>query len=130
MPPEHSSRKHVRSYPVARTDFAWSPAQESRAAFWKRIKAHAQAELDRIWDQHLLDGRLERRRASPVYERNRRLFGHHLDGVGVAEFGLAYGLRAYQVRDIIAPARGLVPPRACRPPVHFRANGATASPVG
>lgn len=104
--PERSARKPVRSYPITRTHFTWSPTQDTRAKFWKRIKAHVQNELDQIWDQYLFDGRLDRRRASLVYEPNRRLFQDYQRGSSVPDLTHRYGLRSVQVRDVVGQETG------------------------
>ncbi len=108
-----------------------------------------ESELDRIWDHHLLDERLDRRRASPVYKRNRRLYQDHLHGVSVLELTLKYGLRSVRVHDVTRQETGwskllgheidgssTIPlvhwsPRALpHPPVYVAPNHFTASSIG
>lgn len=90
LPPRRSPRDSCRRYAICGPAFTWSPARESRAAIWKQIKAHGQAELDRIWAQHLLEGRVARRQAAPTYDRNRQLFRDHQHGASETELGRTY----------------------------------------
>ncbi|MDQ3655195.1 MAG: hypothetical protein M3457_08960 [Chloroflexota bacterium] len=83
------------------TDFTWDPDRESRGAIWDRIKRHIQLELDRISEKQVALRSYERRRASPVYERNIRMLEATGTGTSVRDIARTHGLRPGQVREIV-----------------------------
>ncbi len=86
---------------IGGTNFTWDPDRESRGAIWNRIKHHIQLELDRISGKQVALRSHERRRASPVYERNIRMLEAAGGGASVRDIARALGLRPGRVREIL-----------------------------
>lgn len=86
---------------IGGTDFTWDPDRESRGAIWNRIKQHIQLELDRISGKQVALRSHERRRASPVYERNTQMLEAAGGGASVRDIARAHGLKPGHVREIV-----------------------------
>ena len=90
---------------TSRPNDSWNPDEESRSAYWQRLKQDLSRRLDTIAARHRLRQRLQRYRHRPTFPRNQQIYRAHLGGESGRALARRFNLPPGRIRGIVRVAR-------------------------